>query len=59
MAFRIPVIPQPTPIPTSKWSKYQTDLYASRGPPPLGTVNLKELEDKAREKMKDLDLMGS
>ena len=58
MVFQIPVTPQPTPIPPNKWSKYQTDLYTTRGPP-LGTVNLKELEDKAREKMKDLKLMGS
>ena len=57
MVFQIPVTPLTT-VPPSKWSKYQTDLYATRGPPPLGTVNLKELEDKAREKMKDLKLMG-
>lgn len=38
---------------TQKWSSYMSELYASRKPPILGTVDVKKVEEKAREKMKD------
>lgn len=38
---------------TNKWSKYMLEIYTGRKAPPLGTVAVKELEEKAREKMKD------
>lgn len=53
MPLEIPVIPQPEPIPPSTWGSYMLGLYAGRKPPPLGTVALLELEEKAREVMKD------
>lgn len=53
MPIEIPVIPQPDPISPSKWGSYTLGLYTGRKAPPLGTVALLELEEKAREVMKD------
>jgi len=37
-----------------RWRSYMTKIYASRQPPaPLGTVNVQEIEEKAREVLKD------
>ena len=35
------------------WSSYNLQIYASRKGPPLGTLLFNELEEKAREKLKD------
>ncbi|KIJ59033.1 hypothetical protein HYDPIDRAFT_101468 [Hydnomerulius pinastri MD-312] len=40
------------PLP-DKWTKFLMDIYIQAQPPVLGTVNVKEIEDKAREVMKD------
>ncbi|KAF8547078.1 FMN-dependent alpha-hydroxy acid dehydrogenase [Imleria badia] len=40
------------PLP-DKWTKFLTDIYIHAQPPILGTVNIKEIEDKARQAMKD------
>ncbi|KAH7885015.1 FMN-dependent alpha-hydroxy acid dehydrogenase [Phlebopus sp. FC_14] len=42
----------PPPLP-DKWTKFLMDIYIQAKPPVLGTVNLKEIEDKAKEVMKD------
>jgi len=40
--------------PENLWSTYMLELYTSRRPPqPLGTVVFEEIEEKAREKLKD------
>ena len=36
-----------------KWTKFLMDIYMQAQPPILGTVNIKEIEEKAREVMKD------
>ncbi|KAG6816798.1 hypothetical protein H0H87_002767 [Tephrocybe sp. NHM501043] len=37
-----------------KWSSYGLSIYIGRkGPEPLGTVVFEEIEEKAREKLKD------
>lgn len=36
------------------WSSYMQEVYGGRrGPQPLGTVSFEELEEKAREKLKN------
>lgn len=36
------------------WSNFKIQLYTSRkGPDPLGTVSFEEIEQKARETLKD------
>ncbi|KAF9223352.1 FMN-dependent alpha-hydroxy acid dehydrogenase [Gyrodon lividus] len=40
------------PLP-DKWTKFLMDIYIQAQPPILGTVNIKEIEGKAREAMKD------
>jgi len=40
------------PLP-DKWTKFLLDIYKSGQPPLLGTVDIKEIEEKAREAMKD------
>ena len=41
-------------IPENPWSTYMVDLIIGRrGPQPLGTVIYEEIEEKAREKLKD------
>ena len=35
------------------WSSYNLQIYASRKGPPLGTLLFNELEEKAREKLKN------
>lgn len=35
------------------WSSYMLSIYRSKKPPPLGTVNMEEIEQQAREKLKD------
>ena len=35
----------------NKWSAYMFELYKSRRPPVLGTVDVQKIEDLAREKM--------
>jgi len=37
----------------SRWIKYLLDIYETATPPVMGTVAVKEIEDKAREVMKD------
>ncbi|KAF8635988.1 hypothetical protein AX15_000151 [Amanita polypyramis BW_CC] len=38
----------------NKWSKYKLKVYQSRkGPEPLGTVRFEEIEEKARQALKD------
>ncbi|KAG9311169.1 oxidoreductase [Chiua virens] len=39
--------------PLSKWVAWLFDIYASGKPPVLGTVDVQEIEDKAREVLKD------
>lgn len=36
-----------------KWAKWLLDIYAHAQPPVLGTVNIKEIEEEARQVMKD------
>lgn len=37
-----------------KWSSYMLGVYASRkGPQPLGTVSFDEIEERAKEKLKE------
>ncbi|KAF9453182.1 oxidoreductase [Macrolepiota fuliginosa MF-IS2] len=44
-------VPLTTP---GKWSKYMIELYMSqRGPQPLGTVVFDEIEERAKEKLKE------
>ncbi|KAF8835942.1 hypothetical protein BDN67DRAFT_376589 [Paxillus ammoniavirescens] len=38
------------PLP-NKWTKFLTDIYVQGQSPVLGTVSIKEIEDKAREFM--------
>jgi lactate 2-monooxygenase len=41
-------------LPIIPWNQYMLDLYRSQKPPvPLGTVAFEEIEEKAREKLKD------
>ncbi|KAI5988368.1 FMN-dependent alpha-hydroxy acid dehydrogenase [Pisolithus albus] len=40
------------PLP-NKWTNYLVDIYVRGRPPVLGTVNIKDIEEKAREAMKD------
>jgi len=40
------------PLP-DKWTNFLRDIYVQGQPPILGTVNLKEIEEKAREVMKN------
>ena len=40
------------PLP-DKWTKFSLDIYGQAQPPVLGTVNIKEIEEKAREVMKN------
>ena len=42
----------PPPLP-DKWLQFMVDIYIQAQPPTLGTVNIKEIEEKAREVMKD------
>lgn len=42
----------PPPLP-NKWTKFVTDVYMQAQPPLLGTVNVKKIEEKAREVMRD------
>ena len=35
------------------WSDYMSEGYHSRRPPAIGTVDVKKVEDAAREKLKD------
>jgi len=43
-----------TSFPTSnKWTEFQRNIYVAGKPPLLGTVDMKEIEENAREKMKD------
>ncbi|KAF8432694.1 FMN-dependent dehydrogenase [Boletus edulis BED1] len=42
----------PPPLP-DQWTKFLMDIYIQAQPPVLGTVNIKEIEEKAREVMKD------
>jgi hypothetical protein len=45
------LIPEPAKNP---WSSYMTEIYLGRrGPQPLGTVIYEEIEELAREKLKD------
>ena len=45
------LIPGPANI---QWSLYMAEIYSSRrGPQPLGTVIFEEIEEMAREKLKD------
>lgn len=44
----------PSELGTSKWSSYKLGIYLNRqGPQPLGTVVFEEIEEKAKEKLKD------
>jgi hypothetical protein len=38
---------------SNKWSTYNSECLLHRKKPVLGTVNQKEIEEKAREKCKD------
>lgn len=40
------------PLP-NKWTNYLVDIYVRGRPPVLGTVNIKDIEEKAKEAMKD------
>ncbi|KAF9810311.1 hypothetical protein IEO21_06999 [Rhodonia placenta] len=40
-------------VPKARWSAWMKESYANRAPPVLGTVNIQELEDRAREKLKN------
>lgn len=40
------------PLP-DKWIQFLVDIYIQAQPPILGTVNIKEIEEKAREVMKN------
>ncbi|KAI5995173.1 FMN-dependent alpha-hydroxy acid dehydrogenase [Pisolithus albus] len=40
------------PLP-NKWTNYLVDIYVRGRPPVLGTANIKDIEEKAREAMKD------
>jgi hypothetical protein len=45
------LIPEPAKNP---WSSYMAEIYLGRrGPQPLGTVIYEEIEELAREKLKD------
>ena len=35
------------------WSDYMSECYHSRRPPAIGTVDVKKVEQAAREKLKD------
>ncbi|KAI6115261.1 FMN-dependent alpha-hydroxy acid dehydrogenase [Pisolithus thermaeus] len=39
--------------PPNKWTNYLVDIYVQGRPPVLGTVNIKNIEEKAQEAMKD------
>ena len=39
--------------PTNKWVAWLSEMYSSGKPPVLGTVDIQEIEDKAREVLKD------
>lgn len=39
--------------PLSRWIAWLFDIYGSGKPPVLGTVDIQEIEDKAREVLKD------
>lgn len=36
-----------------QWSDFLVNIYRGGKPPLMGTVDIKEIEDKAREAMKD------
>lgn len=41
-------------VDNNSWSNFKAQIYASReGPDPLGTVLFEEIEQKAREALKD------
>lgn len=42
-----------TPTISNQWTNFSLDIYKEGQPPLLGTVDIKEIEDKAREVMKD------
>lgn len=42
-----------TPTVSHQWTNFSLDIYKEGRPPLLGTVDIKEIEDKAREAMKD------
>lgn len=42
-----------TPTVSNQWTNFSLDIYKEGQPPLLGTVDIKEIEDKAREVMKD------
>ncbi|KAH0832370.1 FMN-dependent alpha-hydroxy acid dehydrogenase [Lanmaoa asiatica] len=41
------------PLLPDKWTKFFMDIYIQAQPPVLGTVNIREIEEKAREAMKN------
>ncbi|KIM60521.1 hypothetical protein SCLCIDRAFT_26564 [Scleroderma citrinum Foug A] len=42
-----------TPTVSNQWTNSSLDMYKEGRPPLLGTVDIKEIEDKAREAMED------
>lgn len=44
---------QPNGTHPPAWSTYMRECYASRNPPPLGSVSVDEIEQAAREKLKE------
>ena len=42
----------------NKWSTYMYEIYRTRQPPLLGTVDIHKLEEKARKKMEEQGLIG-
>lgn len=44
--------------PKNKWSAYMFDMYKSRLPPVLGTVDVQKIEDLAREKLERMGKLG-
>jgi hypothetical protein len=42
----------------NKWSAYMFEMYKSRKPPVLGTVDVQKIEDLAREKMTRIGKLG-
>ena len=43
----------------NRWTEYMFDLYRSRKPPVLGTVDVQTIEDLAREKMSRVGRSGT
>lgn len=48
---------QPNGTHPPAWSTYMRECYASRNPPPLGSVSVDEIEQAAREKLKEYPSM--